>query len=546
MPANAVDRLKQLFPSLDDIPPEARLGAPIHQRVSLVAGELERWDGQCKTVLSPVCVPGPNGEAEQVEIGSYPVMGEVESDRALDAAVRAYDSGRGEWPTMTVAQRIGCMQDFIKQMVAQRTTIVNLIMWEIGKSYADSAKEFDRTVTYMLQTIDALKELDNNNSRFVIAEGSIGQIRRTPLGVVLCMGPYNYPLNETFATLIPALLMGNTVVFKPPQYGTLLFHPLLEAFRTAFPKGVINTIYAPGAVVVPHLLASGKVDVLALIGSSKVADHLKKQHPKSNRLRAILGLDAKNAAIVLPDADLELTVKECLLGALSFNGQRCTALKMLLVHRSIVDAFLARFTEELEKLKIGMPWEKGVNITPLPGMHRTKYMTDAIDDAKAKGARVVNEQQGGGVFYKTLFHPAVVYPVSEGMKLYREEQFGPIIPVTPFDDVQTALDYVTTSDHGQQVSIFGNDPVEIGKLVDPLVNQVCRVNLNCQCQRGPDVFPFAGRKDSAEGTLSVTDALRAFSIRSMIAAKQTEGSKALLESMINDHTSKFVNTGFIL
>ena len=90
---------------------------------------------------------------------------------------------------------------------------------------------------------------------------------------------------------------------------------------------MINTIYAPGSLVVPHLLASGQINVLALIGSSKVADHLKKQHPKSHRLRAILGLDAKNAAIILPDADLDLTVKECLLGALSFNGQRCTALK---------------------------------------------------------------------------------------------------------------------------------------------------------------------------------------------------------------------------
>ncbi|MGF6744850.1 NADP-dependent glyceraldehyde-3-phosphate dehydrogenase [Paraburkholderia sp. MM5482-R1] len=538
------ESLQKLFPSTDEVPVEARLSSPIHQRVSLVDGELRPWVGTCKTVLSPVCVRQPDGEVQQLAIGSYPVMGELESDAALDAAVRAYDAGRGEWPTMTVAQRIGCMQDFIKRMVAQRAQIVNLIMWEIGKSLTDSQKEFDRTVTYMLATIDALKDLDNSNSRFVIAEGTIGLIRRTPLGVVLCMGPYNYPLNETFATLIPALLMGNTVVFKPPQYGTLLFYPLLEAFRDAFPKGVINTIYAPGAVVVPHMLASGKINVLALIGSSKVADHLKKQHPKSHRLRAILGLDAKNAAIILPDADLELTVKECLLGALSFNGQRCTALKMLLVHRSIVELFLKRFTEELAKLKVGMPWEHGVSITPLPGMHRTAYMTEAIDDAKAKGAGVVNNS--GGVFCKTLFYPAVVYPVSEGMMLYREEQFGPIIPVAPFDDVETALEYVTASDHGQQVSIFGSDPTQIGALVDPLVNQVCRVNLNCQCQRGPDVFPFAGRKDSAEGTLSVTDALRAFSIRSMVAAKQTDNSKALLEAIVTDRDSKFVNTGFIL
>src|SRR5207249_3883514 len=182
-----------------------------------------------------------------------------------------------------------------------------------------------------------------SNSRFEIVEGTIGQIRRTPLGVVLCMGPFNYPLNETFATFIPALIMGNTLVFKPPTYGTLLFYPLLEAFRSAFPKGVINTIYARGSVVVPRLLGSGKVNVLALIGSSKVADFLKRQPPKAHRLRAILGLDAKNAAIVLPDADLELTARECLIGTLSFNGQRCTALKMLIVHESIAELFLHRF-----------------------------------------------------------------------------------------------------------------------------------------------------------------------------------------------------------
>ena len=250
-------------------------------------------------------------------------------------------------------------------------------------------------------------------------------------------------MNETFATLIPALIMGNTMVFKPPQYGTLLFYPLLEAFRSAFPKGVINTVYAPGAVVVPRLLASGKVNVLALIGSSKVADHLKKQHPKSHRLRAVLGLDAKNAAIVLPDANLELAVKECLLGSLSFNGQRCTALKMIIVHQSIAKRFLKRFTEELGKLKVGMPWEKGVNITLLPGIHRTAYMTEALEDARAKGARVINE--GGGTFCKTLFYPAVVFPVREGMKLYREEQFGPLVPVMPFEDIETALEYVITT-----------------------------------------------------------------------------------------------------
>lgn len=542
----STESLRALFPAADAIPDEHRLGAPIHQRETLVGGALIAWDGACKTVLSPICVQDATaaGGVRQVEIGSYPVMGEAESDAALDAAVAAWNHGRGAWPTMAVADRIACMQGFVRRMVAVRAEVVRLIVWEIGKSHADSQKEFDRTVDYIVQTIEALKTLDNNASRFEIAERTIGQIRRTPLGVVLCMGPYNYPLNETFATLIPALLMGNTLIFKPPQYGTLLFAPLLDAFRDSFPPGVVNTIYAPGAVVVPHMLASGRIDVLALIGSSKVADHLKKQHPKSNRLRAILGLDAKNAAIVLPDADLDLTVRECVLGTLSFNGQRCTALKMLIVHRSVVDEFLRRFAAAVAALKVGMPWETGVSITPLPGLHRTAYMAAAIADAVGQGAQVVND--GGGTTCATLFYPAVVYPVRPGMKLYREEQFGPVIPVFAYDDVEEAVQYVVTSDHGQQVSLFGTDPAAIGALIDPLVNQVCRVNLNCQCQRGPDVFPFAGRKDSAEGTLSVHDALRAFSIRSLVAAKQTDASKALLGEIVRDHRSSFVNTGFIL
>jgi glyceraldehyde-3-phosphate dehydrogenase (NADP+) len=532
------------FPTADAIPEEHRLPGEINERRWLVGGRLEIWEGPCRAVHSPVWIRDAHNGLKPFVLGSYPEMDEAHSEDALDAAVQAYANGTGVWPTMSVAGRIQCMQRFVSAMQARRTEVVKLLMWEIGKSIADSRKEFDRTIEYMVATIQALKDTDNGNSRFTIVEGTIGQVRRTPLGVVLCLGPYNYPLNETFCTLIPALLMGNTVVLKPPQYGTLLFGPLLEAFRDCFPAGVVNIIYAPGEVVVPRMLASGKINVLALIGSSRVADHLKKQHPKSHRLRAILGLDAKNAAIVLPDADLDLAVQECVTGALSFNGQRCTALKMLIVHRSIVAEFLLRLTIAVEKLRIGMPWEAGVHITPLPGPHRTRYMTEALKDACDRGAGVVNA--GGGEVVGTLYRPAIVYPVSEGMKLYREEQFGPLIPVMPFDDVEHALNYVITSDHGQQVSVFGADPVQVGALVDPLVNQVCRVNINCQCQRGPDVFPFAGRKDSAEGTLSISDALRAFSIRSMVATRASEPNKALLNSIVEGHHSAFVNTGYIL
>jgi glyceraldehyde-3-phosphate dehydrogenase (NADP+) len=537
-------QLTALFPRESEIPGDCRILAPIHQRAILINGEMRIWKGETRTVHSPVCVQAEDGTLSHVELGSVPVTGTVEADAALAAAMAAYDHGRGDWPNLSVAERIACVGDFTNQIVARRREIVNLIMWEIGKSLADSQKEFDRTIDYIRATVEELKRLDNSNSRFEIVDGTIAQIRRSPVGIALCMGPYNYPMNETFSTLIPALIMGNVVLFKPPRFGVLLYYPMLEAFRSAFPPGVINIVYGQGHVVVPHIMGSGQVNVLALIGSSQVADQLKKSHPKTNRLRAILGLGAKNAAIIMADADIELTVKECITGSLSFNGQRCTAIKMILVHQPIAEVFLRRFCEEVGKLSIGMPWEAGVMLTPLPEMEMVAYMNECIADAQSKGARVINP--GGGTTVETLFYPAVLFPVREGMKLYREEQFGPIIPVASFEDIETPLDYVITSDHGQQVSIFGSDPGQIASLVDTLVNQVCRVNINCQCQRGPDVFPFVGRKDSAEGTLSVHDALRAFSIRTMVAAKQTEASKKLLDAIVLGNKSNFINTHFIL
>lgn len=537
------DHIDRLFPTWDEIPVSARIPVPVEQRDYLIAGELRRLDGARQEVFSPVCVKTANG-LERCRIGSFPLMTESEALAVLDAAVAAYDNGRGQWPTMAVSERIRHVQLFAARMKERRLEVVRLLMWEIGKALKDAEKEFDRTVAYINDTVDALKDLDRTSSRFTIAEGIIGQIRRAPLGVTLCMGPYNYPLNETLTTLIPALIMGNTTVLKPPRHGVLLFSPLLEAFRDAFPPGVVNTLFGMGRTVAPPLMRSGKVDVLAFIGNSKAANALQKEHPKSHRLRLVLGLEAKNPAIVLPDANLELAVAECLAGSLAFNGQRCTALKILFVHESIAADFLARFSAALAGLGTGMPWEAGVTITPLPEEDKPGYLTGLIEDARRFGAEVSNE--AGGAINGSFFHPAVLYPVNERMRLYREEQFGPVVPVVPFSVIETPIRYIEESNYGQQVSIFVRNPQQLASLIDPLVNQVSRVNLNSQCQRGPDVFPFTGRKDSAVGTLSVSDALRAFSIRAIVAAKELELNRQIIGDITREHSSNFLSTDFIL
>jgi glyceraldehyde-3-phosphate dehydrogenase (NADP+) len=533
---------KEIFPFFEDIPKEFQIPSPIHQKYYLINGELHQWQGKFEKVYSPIHTRKGNQSSNL--IGSYPLMDENTTLYALDSAVNAYNNGQGEWPTMSIDQRIECFKKFIALMKEQRTEVVNLLMWEIGKTLKDSEKEFDRTVDYIADTIEALKDMDRDASRLTIKQGIIAQIKRAPLGVVLCMGPFNYPLNETYTTLIPALIMGNTVIFKPPKLGVLLHSPLLKAFKEAFPKGVVNIVYGEGQKVIAPLMTSGKINVLAFIGSCKVADILKKQHPHPHLLKSVLGLEAKNPGIILHDADMDNTVKECITGTLSYNGQRCTALKILFVHENVYDIFLEKFTQAVDGLKLGMPWENQADLTPLPEKNKPVWLQELVDDAVKKGAVICNKN--GGILNESSFFPVVLSNVNSKMLIYHEEQFGPVIPVIRFKDIREPLNYVVESKYGQQASIFGEDPVQIAELTDTLVNQVCRVNINSQCQRGPDVFPFTGRKDSAEGTLSVSDALRVFSIRTMVALKENDPNKKILREILDSKKSNFLRTDFIL
>jgi glyceraldehyde-3-phosphate dehydrogenase (NADP+) len=539
--------LAEIFPHPATIPEQHRWPGPIEQRCCLCAGELRAWSGPVRDVWSPIHLPGSSlaaaagaaaelppapadaGALQPLRLGSYPLMGEKEAQAALAAACQAYGQGLGEWPALGVAERIARVEQLVERMRAARSLVVRGLIWEIGKSYAEAEMEFARTLEYIGATIAELRRREQRQAEVVSEHGFLARFRRAPLGVALCLGPYNNPFYETFTILVPALLMGNTVIFKPPRLGVLLHCPLLEAFAEIFPPGVVNTLYGEGEEILAPLMKSGRIDILAFIGSRRVADLLRQWHPQPRRLRCLLGLEAKNAAIVLADADLDRTVAECALGALAFNGQRCTALKMVFVHETLRVPFLEKLAELVDRLPAGMPWTPGVRITPLPEPARVAYLNDLLSDALAKGARIINE--GGGRVNQTFMTPTVLYPVDQSMRLYHEEQFGPLIPVAGFSDAVQPLGYVEQSEFGQQVSIFGQDEREIIALARPLLNQVARININCKCQRGPDSFPFTARKNSAEGTMAVAATLDAFSLSSLVAGKADAGTRRVLAGL---------------
>ena len=513
---------------------------PIHSNKYLVNGALKHWTGAKAEVYSNIYYE--NGAPTL--LGSVPDMDTDAANEAINSAVGAFDKGKGDWPTMKVKDRIACMNTFVEKMRPHREEVVRLLMWEIGKTKNDACKEFDRTIDYILDTIEAYKKLDRKSAKFDNESGIFAHIRRSPLGVVLCLGPYNYPLNETFCLLIPALIMGNTTIFKPAKLGVLLITPLLKAFQESFPPGVVNIVFGRGRKIAAPIMQTGFVDVLALIGHSTSAVALQDEHPFKNRLRLILGLEANNPAIILPDTDLDLVVQECISGTLSYNGQRCTALKVLFVHADIVDEFNKRFAEAVDALKFGLPWEDDVFLTPLPEKNKPAYIDGLIKDAVSKGANILNKR--GGELSENYCYPAVLYPVSTDMKVFQEEQFGPVIPIISFTTIDEPLDAIAASQYGQQVSLFGKDTKQLGPLIDILANLVCRVNLNSACQRGPDIYPFTGRKNSAVGTLSVFDALRSFSIRSFVATKDNEYNKEILEKLLASKDSNFITTDYLL
>lgn len=244
---------------------------------------------------------------------------------------------------------------------------------------------------------------------------------------------------------------------------------------------------------------------------------------------------------------------QAVLGSLSFNGQRCTALKIFFVPKQHGETFALQLAKRVESKSVGLPWQTWTtgdgstnysSITPLPSQKQVNRMRTLIDDATSKGAKIINEKGGeiiGGTD-STLMIPAVLYPVTPDMDIYTEEQFGPIVPVTTYESIDTMLQYGQNGIYGQQVSIFvSDDGAGTGTaqhLIDNFSSIFGKININTQCGRSPDTVPFSGRRSSAMGVMSVRYALMEFSIPTVLSYKDTPLNNDIMEAI--EPNSKFL------
>lgn len=488
-----------LFPaSAHDIPEEYRFN-PLDQNDFLSGGSMVTMHGINTVVTSPIFIGG-----NTTYLGSYPNMTAGESKLVLQHAKRAYNDGKGKWPMMSPQERISAIQNVVNAIRAERQIVINSLMWEICKEKALAEDEFDRTLKYIEETI-------------VKYEAMTSKQLRAPRGVVLCVGPFNYPMNEIFEPMFASLICGNVVIYKHAKYGILLMYPFLKYFQSLLPAGVINTVYGLGENTITPIMEQQSLQGLVFIGSTKVADIVMNANKQPHGFHAILGLGAKNVVVVTEHCDVDACIKEWVVSALGFNGQRCTAGKMFKVHRSQYEEFTTKFAAAVDELQIGMPWDvrtkDGPLITPLPETNKVNDMRSYIDDAVSQGAVVLTKNEYYG---ETIMRPVVLGRVTQGMKIYYEEQFGPVVPISIYDTINEIVEYIIGTKCGQQIAIYdtttkGNaDKKNMYKRL--FQNQVCHIQFNRPCSRGNGTVAFTGRQNSAKGVLSLEDALLEFSL----------------------------------
>ena len=520
--------LAQLFPTANEVPESARVRPADHPPLMLIDGKVRVAASADLSVPVYSRVAVRNGsELEPVLVGHEPKVGAAEAIEAIDASNRALAGGSGPWPTATVEARCAAVEKFAARLGAETETIARLLMWEIGKPIASARAEVTRSIDYIKDTIADYRSLGVGAMYSGVAGKTTHHAKDVmrPLGQVLCVAPFNYPINEFLTTIIPALLVGNVVIAKTPRFGTLANQHLMAAFAEAFPPGVVSLLPGDGRVVLPAVIShkfndvfgtpKGTIDVLAFIGSEGAANAILGHHPTPSFIHKILGLGAKNAAVVLRGANVEDTAAKLAKGSLGFNGQRCTAEKIIFVPTGADgDALVSTLANRVAKLPLGMPWDPNAAITPLPEANKLQWMWSMIEDAVGRGAKVVNDRGGTGYF--SIMRPAVVDRVATGMRLFHEEQFGPIGPIARYSSLAEVIDWHVRSPYGQQVGIHGGDTPERRALVQTLAAFVARVNINDVCQRGPDTFGFTAADKSGFGTLSIRAALLSFSRHTII------------------------------
>ncbi len=436
----------------------------------------------------------------QEKLGTVPAMSQEEVDKAMSAAREALPA----WRALSAYERAQYLHKAANILEARKDEIGEILAKEVSKGIKASIGEVDRSAHLIRYAAEEGLRVYGSSleggTYEPAAKSKISLIRREPVGIVLAIAPYNYPVNLSASKIAPALIGGNVVMFKPPTQGSISGLLLAEAFAEAgLPAGVFNTITGRGSEIGDYIIEHPEVNFINFTGSTPIGQKV----GKLAGIRPImLELGGKDAAVVLEDADLDHAAKEIVSGAYSYSGQRCTAIKRVLVIDAVADQLAAKLQAEVEKLTVGDPFENK-DITPVIDDSSADFIEGLVRDAQQKGAVELTPYKRE----KNLIWPTLLDHVTTDMEIAWEEPFGPVLPIIRVSSLDEALTICNRSEYGLQSSIFTSNYPLAFDFASKL--EVGTVHINAKTQRGPDNFPFLGVKGSGAGVQGIKYSIEA-------------------------------------
>ncbi|ATZ18646.1 glyceraldehyde-3-phosphate dehydrogenase [Williamsoniiplasma somnilux] len=418
----------------------------------------------------------------------------------INQAFQAARAAQKAWESESLLKRISILKKWSNLLLEQKEALAQIIMAEVGKSHSDAVNEVMRSVEYMDATFEEAKRmqpLSLTGQDFGVAN-KLGTFEHVAKGVGLAISPFNFPINLAMSKIAPALVMGNTLVFKPATAGSLTGSMLGKlAVEAGLPAGVFNVVTGRGREIGDLITQNKEINFINFTGSVDIGHRILDIATSKD---IVLELGGKDPALVMDDSDLEKYASEIIVGAFSYSGQRCTAVKRVITTNAIADKLVPILADKIKKLKVGSPKDNAF-ITPVIDMKSADFIWELIQDSKKDGAKVIT----GDKREANLIYPTLVDFVTTKMRLAWEEPFGPVLPIIRIDDLQQSIEVINKSNFGLQASIYTKDIAQAIHLAKKI--EVGTVNINGKSQRGPDSFPFLGVKDSGQGVQGIHEAL---------------------------------------
>ncbi|VSL43273.1 NADP-dependent glyceraldehyde-3-phosphate dehydrogenase [Streptococcus pneumoniae] len=443
------------------------------------------------TIYSPI---------NQEELGTVPAMTQTEADEAMQAARAALPA----WRALSAIERAAYLHKTAAILERDKEKIGTILAKEVAKGIKAAIGEVVRTadlIRYAAEEGLRITGQAMEGGGFEAAsKNKLAVVRREPVGIVLAIAPFNYPVNLSASKIAPALIAGNVVMFKPPTQGSISGLLLAKAFEEAgIPAGVFNTITGRGSEIGDYIIEHKEVNFINFTGSTPIGERIGRL---AGMRPIMLELGGKDAALVLEDADLEHAAKQIVAGAFSYSGQRCTAIKRVIVLESVADKLATLLQEEVSKLTVGDPFDNA-DITPVIDNASADFIWGLIEDAQEKEAQALTPIKREG----NLLWPVLFDQVTKDMKVAWEEPFGPVLPIIRVASVEEAIAFANESEFGLQSSVFTNDFKKAFEIAEKL--EVGTVHINNKTQRGPDNFPFLGVKGSGSGVQGIKYSIEA-------------------------------------